>query len=69
MSDDLQTPPLETATPPVPTPEPVSDPQPGFGWTAYAERINGRFAMVGIIALILLELVTGQDFLTWMGVR
>ena len=43
-----------------------SDP-PGFGWNAYAERINGRFAMVGFLALLLLELLTRQDFFTWLG--
>ncbi|WP_008318894.1 chlorophyll a/b-binding protein [Leptolyngbya sp. PCC 6406] len=40
---------------------------PGFGWTAYAERINGRFAMVGFIALLVLEFFTRQDFFTWLG--
>ena len=40
---------------------------PGFGWTAYAERINGRFAMVGFLALLLLEFFTRQDFFTWLG--
>ena len=44
-----------------------SDEQPGFGWTAYAERINSRFAMVGFLALLLLELFTRQDFFTWLG--
>ncbi|MBT9314940.1 chlorophyll a/b-binding protein [Leptothoe spongobia] len=40
---------------------------PGFGWTTYAERINGRFAMVGFLALLLLEFFTRQDFFTWLG--
>lgn len=40
---------------------------PGFGWTIYAERINGRFAMVGFLALLLLEFFTRQDFFTWIG--
>ncbi|WP_038015517.1 chlorophyll a/b-binding protein [Synechococcus sp. PCC 7335] len=44
-------------------------PQPGFGWTQYAEQINGRFAMVGFVALLLLELFTGQDFFTWIGLH
>ena len=43
--------------------------QPSFGWTQYAEQINGRFAMVGFVSLLLLELFTGQDFFTWMGLR
>ncbi|NEQ46843.1 MAG: chlorophyll A-B-binding protein [Leptolyngbya sp. SIOISBB] len=40
---------------------------PSFGWNAYAERINGRFAMVGFVALLVLELITRQDFFTWLG--
>ncbi len=43
------------------------EPEPAMGWTAYAERINGRFAMVGFIALLVTELVTRQDFFTWIG--
>ncbi|NJK40269.1 MAG: hypothetical protein HC934_00880 [Acaryochloridaceae cyanobacterium SU_2_1] len=53
--------------PETPESEELTQPQPAFGWTAYAERINGRFAMVGFIALLLLELFTHQDFLTWVG--
>mgnify|MGYP001799053770 CR=1 len=41
--------------------------EPGFGWTAYAERINGRFAMIGFLSLLLLEFLTRQDFFTWLG--
>jgi hypothetical protein len=44
-------------------------PPPAFGWNAYAEQLNGRFAMIGFIALLLLELVTHQDFFTWLGLR
>jgi hypothetical protein len=43
--------------------------EPGFGWTNYAELINGRFAMIGFIALLVLEFVTHQDFYTWIGLR
>ena len=42
---------------------------PSFGWTDYAEQINGRFAMIGFVALLLTELVTRQDFFTWIGLR
>lgn len=42
-------------------------PEPAFGWTPYAEQINGRFAMIGFIALLLLQLFTRQDFFTWIG--
>lgn len=40
-----------------------------FGWNAYAERINGRFAMIGFVALLILEFFTHQDFFTWLGLR
>ncbi|NJL40392.1 MAG: high light inducible protein [Leptolyngbyaceae cyanobacterium RM2_2_4] len=44
-------------------------PEPGFGWTPYAELINGRFAMIGFVALLILELFTREDFFTWLGLR
>lgn len=45
-----------------------SDPQtPAFGWNVYAEKINGRFAMIGFVGLLLLEWFTRQDFFTWLG--
>ena len=43
--------------------------EPGFGWTQYAEKINGRFAMVGFVSLLALNLWTGQDFFSWLGLR
>jgi hypothetical protein len=43
--------------------------EPSFGWNVYAEQINGRFAMVGFVLLLVLELVTGEDLLTWLGLR
>jgi Chlorophyll A-B binding protein len=49
------------------TPETVNQAEPAFGWNAYAEQINGRFAMVGFVALLLLEFFTRQDFFTWIG--
>ncbi|WP_310426488.1 chlorophyll A-B-binding protein [Chamaesiphon sp. VAR_48_metabat_135_sub] len=48
---------------------PSSPVEPSFGWNLYAEQVNGRFAMVGFVLLLLLELVTGQDLLTWLGLR
>ncbi len=47
----------------------LNQPPPAFGWTAYAEQINGRFAMLGFVALLLLELFTNQDLITWLGLR
>ncbi len=43
--------------------------EPAFGWTDYAERINGRFAMIGLMVLLLLEWFSRQDFFTWLGLR
>lgn len=40
-----------------------------MGWTRYAEQINGRFAMVGFVLLIVLEFFTHQDLFTWLGLR
>lgn len=40
---------------------------PSFGWSAYAERVNGRFAMVGFAAVLLVESISGQTFLQWAG--
>jgi hypothetical protein len=34
-----------------------------FGWTEYAEIVNGRLAMIGFVALILLELTTGKGLI------
>lgn len=34
-----------------------------FGFTAFAERMNGRAAMIGFSLVIILELLTGKGFL------
>ena len=41
---------------------------PEFGWSGYAERINGRFAMIGLIAILLVEAVSKISFLEWAGI-
>ena len=41
---------------------------PEFGWSDYAERINGRFAMVGLIAVLLIEAISKISFLEWAGI-
>ena len=40
---------------------------PSFGWSQYAERINGRFAMLGFTAILLIETVSHSGFLHWAG--
>ena len=39
-----------------------------FGWSSYSEITNGRFAMIGFLALILIELFSQQSFLKWAGI-
>ena len=41
---------------------------PEFGWTSYAERINGRFAMIGLIAIVVVEAISRISFLEWAGI-
>ena len=41
---------------------------PEFGWSGYAERINGRFAMIGLIAVLLVEALSKISFLEWAGI-
>ena len=43
--------------------------EPSFGWNIYAEQVNGRFAMMGFVLLLLLEFFTGEDLFTWLGLR
>jgi hypothetical protein len=67
-----------TTQPDQPANKPVAQPEtlttnlptePSFGWNAYAELVNGRFAMIGFVLLLGLELATGQDLWTWLGIR
>ncbi len=41
---------------------------PEFGWSGYAERINGRFAMIGLMAVLLVEAFSKISFLEWAGI-
>ena len=41
---------------------------PEFGWSGYAERINGRFAMIGLIAVLFIEAISKISFLEWAGI-
>ena len=39
-----------------------------FGWSSYSEITNGRFAMIGFLAIIVIELLSQQSFLKWAGI-
>ncbi|KAL8519039.1 hypothetical protein ACS0TY_010111 [Phlomoides rotata] len=52
--------------PPVPLKEPVSEGlNVEFGFTPFSERVNGRIAILGLSALFLVELATGQGVLNY----
>jgi cell division protein FtsN len=38
-----------------------------FGFTAQAESLNGRLAMIGFAAAVMTEVATGQGVLHWLG--
>tara|TARA_B100000965_G_scaffold158511_1_gene132102 strand:- start:704 stop:946 length:243 start_codon:yes stop_codon:yes gene_type:complete len=50
------------------TPSATTTDIPEFGWSGYAERINGRFAMIGFIAVLLIEALNKISFLEWAGI-
>ena len=39
-----------------------------FGWSQYSEITNGRFAMIGFAAIILIEIISKKSFLDWAGI-
>ena len=39
-----------------------------FGWGQYSEITNGRFAMIGYAAIILIEIISKKSFLDWAGI-
>lgn len=51
-----------------PTVTPKLD-QPKTGFNQFAERLNGRAAMVGFALLLVIEYATGQGLLSWLGLR
>jgi hypothetical protein len=46
---------------------PTTGVEPAFGWSTYAERVNGRFAMLGFAAVLLIEALSRDTFLHWAG--
>ena len=50
------------------SPSATTNDVPEFGWSGYAERINGRFAMIGLMAVLLVEAISKISFLEWAGI-
>ena len=67
LPDPMPEPSPDQTPPNSPTPSATTSEVPAFGWSGYAERVNGRFAMVGFIALLLIEALSGDTFLRWSG--
>jgi hypothetical protein len=56
----------------VANPEPTQTPKledPKFGFNEYAERLNGRAAMIGFLLTLAIEYFSGQGLLTWLGLQ
>ena len=49
------------------TPSATTSDVPSFGWSGYAERVNGRFAMIGFVAVLIVEALSHDTFLHWSG--
>ena len=45
----------------------LEDDEYSFGWNNYSETTNGRFAMIGFLAILIIELFSKQSFLNWCG--
>ena len=39
-----------------------------FGWNKYSEITNGRFAMIGFLAILLIEFLSNKSFMQWAGI-
>ncbi|GAB4285074.1 MAG: hypothetical protein Fur0025_16340 [Oscillatoriaceae cyanobacterium] len=55
-------------TQPQPTTTP-NLPEPKMGFNEYAERLNGRAAMLGFVVALAIEYFTGQGLLSWLGLN
>jgi Chlorophyll A-B binding protein len=43
--------------------------EPKFGFNEYAERLNGRAAMIGFLLVVVIEYVTDKGVLSWLGLK
>ena len=39
-----------------------------FGWNRYSEITNGRFAMIGFLSILVIELLSNKSFFSWAGI-
>tara|TARA_B100000212_G_scaffold320851_1_gene278985 strand:- start:48 stop:299 length:252 start_codon:yes stop_codon:yes gene_type:complete len=39
-----------------------------FGWNRYSEITNGRFAMIGFISILIIEILSKKSFFYWAGI-
>jgi len=66
-ADNVDAKPQAYAVPVPPATSATTGDLPEFGWSAYAERVNGRFAMLGFSAVVLIETLSRDSFLHWAG--
>ena len=38
-----------------------------FGWNRYSEITNGRFAMIGFLSILIIEILSKKSFFFWAG--
>ncbi len=53
-------------TQPQPTQTPKIE-EPKFGFNDYAEKLNGRAAMLGFVIALAIEYFSKQGLLSWLG--
>ena len=39
-----------------------------FGWNRYSEITNGRFAMIGLLSILIIEILSKKSFFSWAGI-
>ena len=39
-----------------------------FGWNGYSEITNGRFAMIGFLSILIIEILSKKSFFLWAGI-
>ena len=39
-----------------------------FGWNRYSEITNGRFAMIGLLSIVIIEILSKKSFFSWAGI-